>query len=161
MFRKGDDGDLVALRDLERTANEAALAHIFPPDRYPFPDDDVLARWRFVLEDPDVTVMVSDDPDGDGLVAYAAYDSSTLRHIAVRPDHWGMGLASGAIEEVLHAMDLRGSTLASLWVLAENHRARRLYEYLGWRPTDDVREAPWPPYPLEMRYVRLTFQSER
>ena len=40
-------------------------------------------------------------------------------------------------------------------------RARRLYSYLGWQPTDDVREAPWPPHPLEVRYTRLLVQSER
>ena len=66
-----------------------------------------------------------------------------------------------AIETVLHAMDERGTTIAELWCLEENHRARRLYEYLGWRPTDEVREAPWPPYPLQMVYTRLIVQSER
>jgi RimJ/RimL family protein N-acetyltransferase len=91
----------------------------------------------------------------------AAYDDSTLRHLAVRPDHWGDGLATTAIETALHAMDLRGSTIASLWCLEENHRARRLYEYLGWRATDDRREAPWPPHPTEMRYTRLIPQSDR
>ena len=114
----------------------AALAHVFPAERYPFPADDVLARWRLVLDEPPPSTCSSPTTPTtrDGLVAYAAYDDYTLRHLAVRPDHWGRGLATAAIETVLHAMDLRGSTIASLWVLQENHRARRLYEYLGWRP---------------------------
>ncbi len=159
MFRDATLDDLGALRDLERAANLAALGHVFPPERYPFPDDDVLARWALVLDEPGVVVRVAED-DG-GLVAVAAYDDSTLRHLAVRPDHWGDGLATTAIETALHAMDLRGSTIASLWCLEENHRARRLYEYLGWRATDDRREAPWPPHPIEMRYTRLIPQSDR
>jgi RimJ/RimL family protein N-acetyltransferase len=159
MFRDATLDDLGALRDLERAANLAALGHVFPPERYPFPDDDVLARWALVLDEPGVVVRVAED-DG-GLVAVAAYDDSTLRHLAVRPDHWGDGLATTAIETALHAMDLRGSTIASLWCLEENHRARRLYEYLGWRATDDRREAPWPPHPTEMRYTRLIPQSDR
>lgn len=159
MFRDATLDDLGALRDLERAANLAALGHVFPPERYPFPDDDVLARWALVLDEPGVVVRVAED-DG-GLVAVAAYDDSTLRHLAVRPDHWGDGLATTAIETALHAMDLRGSTIASLWCLEENHRARRLYEYLGWRATEDRREAPWPPHPIEMRYTRLIPQSDR
>ena len=56
MFRAASRDDLVALRDLERAANLAALGHVFPPERYPFPDDDVLARWALLFEDPDVGI---------------------------------------------------------------------------------------------------------
>jgi RimJ/RimL family protein N-acetyltransferase len=161
VFRHATTEDAVALRDLEREANLVALAHVFPPDRHPFPDDDVLARWALVLEQPDVDVLVVDADEGNGLVALAAFDRTTLRHLAVHPDHWGQGLASEAIETALYAMDRQGSTLASLWCLEENRRARRLYEYLGWRATSDRREAPWPPHPQELRYTRLIVQSER
>lgn len=161
MFREATQDDLLMLAELEREANLAALAHVFPPEEYPFPFDDVLARWKLVLDDPEVVVLVSDDRDGRGLDAYAAYDDSTLRHLAVHPRRWGQGLASAAVETAVHAMDRRGTTIASLWVLLENHRARRLYSYLGWQETDQVREAAWPPHPLEVRYTRLTVQSER
>lgn len=162
MFRQATTDDLPALLELEREASLAALGHVFPPDRYPYPDGDVLARWALVLDEPGAVVVVRDDPDGDGrLDVLAAYDSTTLRHLAVRPDRWGSGLASTAIETVLRAMDRRGTTVAQLWCLEENHRARRLYEYLGWRPTPDRQSAPWPPHPTEMRYTRLIPQSER
>ena len=154
MLRAATPDDLSALRDLERRANLAALGHVFPPERYPFPDGDVLARWALVLADQDVGVLVRDAEDGSGLVLFAAYDDSSLRHLAVRPDHWGQGLASAAIATVTAAMARRGSRTASLWVLEENHRARRLYERLGWRPTPDRQEAPWPPHPVELRYAR-------
>jgi GNAT superfamily N-acetyltransferase len=161
VFRDATEDDLTALRDLEREANLAGLGHIFPPERFPFPDDDVLARWALVMDEDRVSVMVADAEEGDGLVVLAAYDDTTLRHLAVRPDRWGQGLASTAIETALYAMDLRGSTIASLWCLEENRRARRLYEYLGWRATDDRREAPWAPHPIEMRYTRLIIASDR
>ena len=161
-FRDATTDDLGALRDLERAANLAALGHVFPPDRYPFPDDAVLARWSIVLDDPTVAVIVAaDDEDDSSLVVLAAYDDSTLRHLAVRPDHWGRGLASAAIETALHAMDLRGTTTASLWCLEENHRARRLYEHLAWRAEVDRRPAPWPPHPTEMGYSRPVARSDR
>jgi RimJ/RimL family protein N-acetyltransferase len=160
-FRTATAEDLPALRDLEREASLAALGHVFPPDRFPFPDDAVLARWQLVLDDPSASVLVACAPEDDTLVALAAYDDTTLRHLAVRPDHWGRGLASAAIEVALDAMDRRGCTVASLWCLEDNHRARRLYEHLGWRPEADRQEAPWPPHPTEMRYSRLVPQAER
>ncbi|HSE08147.1 MAG TPA: GNAT family N-acetyltransferase [Nocardioidaceae bacterium] len=161
MFREAAEGDLFKLAQLERDANLAALAHVFPPEVHPFPFDAVLARWRLVLEDPSAVVLVADTPDGCGLAAYAAYDDDTLRHLAVHPDYWGNGLASAAIETALHAMDMRGTTAASLWVLRENHRARRLYTFLGWRETNEAQEAPWPPHPVEVKYTRLIVESGR
>lgn len=154
MFRPARESDLVALRDLERTANLAALGHVFPPDRYPFPDDGVLARWRIVMDDPDCDVRVADDPRSGRMVAYAAHDETTLRHLAVHPDHWGEGLARAAVEAALNAMALRGATSASLWCLELNDRARGVYEHLGWRPAGETRDAQWPPHPVEMRYTR-------
>lgn len=161
MFREATLDDLTALLDLERAANLAGLGHVFPPDRFPFPDDDVLARWALVLDDPGVDVLVRDAADGSGLDLFAAYDERSLRHLAVHPDHWGDGLATTAIETVLRAMDGRGTTVAELWCLEQNLRARRLYEHLGWRSTPDRREAPWPPHPTELRYTRLIPQSDR
>ena len=161
MFREATDDDMVRLRDLERAANEAALAHVFPPDRYPFPADDVLARWALVLADPGAVTLVLDHQWKESLVAYATYDDHALRHLAVHPDYWGEGLATAAIEAALHAMDLRGSTSATLWCLKANHRARRLYDFLGWRMTGERRPAPWPPHPVEVEYARLIVASDR
>ena len=46
------------------------------------------------------------------------------------------------------------ATTLRLWCLVENHRARGLYEHLGWRPTGREQTAVWPPYPREMEYAR-------
>jgi RimJ/RimL family protein N-acetyltransferase len=154
VFRVAGEADLVALRDLERSANLAGFAHVFPPDRYPFPDDAVLARWRLVLDDPAVTVLVCDAFDGGGLLAYVAYDEATVRHLAVHPRRWGEGLATAALTRALEAMTRSGAREVRLWVLAENHRARRLYEHLGWRPSGREQDGSWRPYPLEMEYQR-------
>jgi RimJ/RimL family protein N-acetyltransferase len=163
MFREATVDDLSALRDLEREANLAGLGHVFPPERYPFPDDDVLARWALVLAEPGVSVVVRDDAERGGghIDVFAAYDDHSLRHLAVHPDLWGNGLASTVIDAVLRAMEQRGTAVAELWCLEQNRRARRLYEYLGWRPTEDRRPAPWRPHPTELRYTRLIPQSDR
>jgi len=149
VFRNANDVDLVALRDLERAANLVALAHVYPPSQYPYPDNDVLARWSIVLDDPDCTTLVHDGATGlDGLVAF---DSASIRHLAVHPQHWGTGLARRLLEAACDRIEGR----VWLWCLVENHRARGLYEHLGWTPTGVQEESEFPPYPTQMEYVRL------
>jgi GNAT superfamily N-acetyltransferase len=142
-WRVATPADAVALRDLERSASRVGLAHVF--GELPYPDDDVLARWVLLLDDPEVTVEVVEDEHG--LVALVAHDGSTLRHLAVRPDHWGEGLAREAFARAEAAGARR------LWVLEPNGRARRLYESLGWRPSGTTQECPWRPYPTEVEYA--------
>jgi GNAT superfamily N-acetyltransferase len=150
-FRRATAADVVALRDLERAASLAGIAHVFPADRFPFPDDGVLARWALVLEDDDVRVEVVDGPAG--LRALTAYDGSSLRHLAVHPDDWGYGLGRAGVERAVEAIAAGGSAQARLWVLEHNHRARGLYEKLGWRPSGVTQECSWPPHPVETEMV--------
>jgi len=151
-LRDANARDLLALAELERDANLAALAHIFAPDQFPFPFDDVLARWRLVLDDPTTVVLVLDAAPG-ALAAFVAYDDRTLRHVAVHPERWGEGLGRTAVGVAVLGMVDRGCREASLWALVANVRARGLYATLGWQETDETREAPWPPHPLESRWV--------
>lgn len=151
-FRRATAADAVALLDLERAASIAALGHVFPPERHPYPADDVLARWHLVLLDPDVVVEVLDGVTG--LRCVVAHDvAGTLRQLAVAPDEWGGGLGRLAISRAVAAIRARGRAAPRLWCLVDNHRARRLYEHLGWQPTGSEQPAPWPPHPAEMEYV--------
>jgi GNAT superfamily N-acetyltransferase len=142
-WRRATADDVVALRDLERVASRAGLAHVFGD--LPYPDDDVLARWALLLEDPEVVVDVVEDEQG--LVVLAAHDGSSLRHLAVRPDHWSAGLGREAFARAEAAGARR------LWVLEDNARARGLYESLGWTPTGERQECPWAPFPTELEYA--------
>ncbi|MGA8211020.1 MAG: hypothetical protein WB798_12795, partial [Nocardioidaceae bacterium] len=90
-LRAAGEADLTALLDLERAATLAALAHVYPPQRYPFPEQAVLARWALVLAEPDAAVLVLDRGDGPGLDLLVAHDDHSLRHLAVRPERWGCG----------------------------------------------------------------------
>ncbi len=144
-WRPASASDAGPLADLERDANLVALAHVFPAD-LPFPHDQVRRRWEFTLLEAGVTVEVV---AGRGrLDAYVAHDGETLRHLAVRPDRWGEGLGATAVANAVARRAQR------LWCLEANHRARRLYARLGWRPSGRARPAAWPPHPLEIEYVR-------
>lgn len=133
------------LRDLQRAANLAGLHEIFAPERFPFPDDDVLTRWVLVLAEPGARVEVVEG--AEGLLAVSAYDARTLRHLAVHPNAWGTGLGSAGVARAVAA------GARELTVLEANHRARRLYEHLGWRPTGATSQCPWPPHPVELEYA--------
>lgn len=58
-----------------------------------------------------------------------------LAHVSglcVRPDQWGRGLATLALDALEAILVARNYEVAQLHVLESNHRARSLYERLGW-----------------------------
>src|SRR5687767_4615830 len=61
-WRRATAEDAVALCDRERMASETGLSHVFGD--LPYPDDDVLARWALLLDDPGVTLEVVEDDRG-------------------------------------------------------------------------------------------------
>jgi GNAT superfamily N-acetyltransferase len=142
LFRPATADDADALTALERDTNLVALAHVFPD--VPYPHDEVRERWLRLVADPQVRVDVVGPPDR--LDVYLAWDAERLRHLGVRPEQWGRGLARRAVE--------RATGVRRLWVLRDNARARGFYEHLGWAPTGREQQAEWPPYPPELEYGR-------
>jgi GNAT superfamily N-acetyltransferase len=154
-FRQATPEDAQALLDVERAAGIAALGHIFPPGMYPFPSDEILAKWQAALTEPGVRVLVLDDEDADNprgrgsrLACFVAHDERLLRHLAVHPAHWGAGLARAAMDMAVAEMsDPR------LWCLADNDQAIGFYEHLGWRRTGRSQPAEYAPFPDEVEMV--------
>jgi putative acetyltransferase len=148
-FRKATPEDAHSLLQIERAAAIAALGHIFPPGMYPFPYDEVLAKWQDTLAEPGVRVLVlDDDADTGRLVCSVAHDERLLRHLAVHPSRWGGGLARAAMDAAVAEMsDPR------LWCLADNDQALGFYEHLGWRRTGRTQAAEYPPFPDEVELV--------
>jgi RimJ/RimL family protein N-acetyltransferase len=175
VIRPAGVDDLGRLLDLEKAASTAGLAHVFGPD-IPFPDDDVLARWRLVLEEPGVTVVI-DEADGQP-IGYAAYGDGWLRHFGYLPAWWGTGRAQALHDYVAAAMradnpdqadhagrvddpDRADSAQSAdrvarplrLWVLVDNHRARAFYARLGWTDSGVRDREVFPPYPDKMELL--------
>jgi RimJ/RimL family protein N-acetyltransferase len=147
-------GDLPTLLALEKAASTAGLAHIFGTDR-PFPDDDVLARWRIVLDEPGVTVVI-DDEVGEP-IGYAAYGDGWLRHFGYVPAWWGTGRAEALHDYAVAALRSRPGEAGPLrlWVLVDNHRARGFYGRLGWVDSGVRDYEVFPPYPEKMEMLLL------
>ena len=151
MIREARLDEAEALAGIQRAASVAAFAHIFPPDRYPYPIDDVQARWVVAVEDPVLTVLVAELNGAPAAVAGCR--AEWLDGLYVRPEHWGSGLGRKLHDEVLDRLRAGGSPRCHLWVLEHNDRARRFYERLGWRENGDTRVVPFPPNPIDVGYT--------
>ena len=115
---------------MQERASVAALAHIFPPDLYPYPREAVRARWAAALVQPETRALIA--VSGDEPVGAACVMDGWLEGFYVVPERWGSGLA-----DELHE---------------DNVRARRFYERRGWRENGDSRIVEFSPNPLDIGY---------
>jgi GNAT superfamily N-acetyltransferase len=151
VIREARADEAEALAEIQRDACLTAFAHIFPPDLYPFPMDEVRERWTTALADPDVSVLVADvDARPVGL---AGYRSEWLDGLYVVPDVWARGVGRELHDHVLARLRELGSARCHLWVLEANDRARRFYERHGWRENGETRVVPSPPNPIDVGYT--------
>jgi hypothetical protein len=56
---------------MQRAAALAGFAHIFPPDKYPFPDEAEHLRWMEIFQSPNVVILVAEregQPGGGAVI---------------------------------------------------------------------------------------------
>ena len=150
MIRDARPEEAELLAGVQERASVAALGHIFPPERHPFPRDAVQTRWKEFAADPARRTLIAlsaDDPVGAACVSV-----EWLEGLYVVPEHWGTGLAGSLHDRALELVRELGSTRCHLWVLEENLRARRFYERRGWRENGETRVVEYPPNPLDVGY---------
>ena len=139
-----------ALFAIQKAASLAGLGHVFPADRFPYPDEAVRDRWREVVAGPDHEAFVA-ETDGEP-VGVAAIEGDWLNGLYVLPERWGSNVAPSLHEVVVDAIRVSGAASAHLWVLEANARARRFYERRGWRENGTTRVVPYPPNPIDVGY---------
>jgi ribosomal protein S18 acetylase RimI-like enzyme len=150
-IRRARPGESRLLTQLERAASEHALAHIFPPEQYPYPTTEVERRWRHVLRSPVMHTYVLELRDGP--VGYVAFDSNTVHHLAVAPDQTRRGYGSALLEFACMEIYGGGAREAFCWVLTDNHAARAFYKALGWTETGERRNSEYPPHPQSLQMM--------
>lgn len=82
-----------------------------------------LAAWR--SGEPVGAVVVRLDPDFDS--------EGQLLGLHVLPDRWGGGIGGALHDAALKTLKARHYAKGGLWVIADNARARRMYERRDWR----------------------------
>jgi len=113
-------------------------------------DDDVasLAEARPVISrvlesSPHALLAIAVNEDGTAVAFGAiapvpgAMATAELHYFGVDPDHWGRGAAGELLTGIAAMLRERGFDTAVLAVYADNDRAVRLYERLGWRRQGD------------------------
>jgi GNAT superfamily N-acetyltransferase len=152
VIRQARSDEAETLLAIQREACVVAFAHIYPPERYPFPDDEILIAWRKALADPDVEVFIADV--GGEPVGSVSIGNDFLRTLYVLPAHWRTGIGSELHDHALERLRARGCTRAKLWTLEENWNARRYYEKRDWTLSDETRVVPFPPNPIDVQYAK-------
>lgn len=147
------------LTQLERAASEGALAHVFPPEQYPYPTSAVSRRWRQVLRDPLMQTYLLELLDGP--VGYVAFDAETVHHLGIVPDRTRRGYGSSLLELACMEIYAGGAREAYCWVLADNHAARAFCRALGWTETGERRESEYPPHPQCLQLMRRNPHAPR
>ena len=97
--------------------------------------------YRNILASPELHLtleLVNDVPHG--LAAWSASrdgEAKTAELICIhsRPSNWGKGYGAALMRHALLEVENAGYSYVTLWVFAENRRARRFYEALGFAPT--------------------------
>lgn len=140
------------LFEIQKAASLAGLGHVFPADRFPYPDDAVRERWREVVGGPNHQALVA-ETEGEA-VGVAAIEGDWINGFYVRPERWGSGVAPALHDAALEVIRRSGAASAHLWVLDANARARRFYERRGWRETGTTRVVEYPPHPVDIGYSR-------
>ncbi|HZQ80862.1 MAG TPA: GNAT family N-acetyltransferase [Gaiellaceae bacterium] len=156
-IRPAVPGDADAIEGIRVRGWQAAYRHVFPAvELDAMPVDG--SRWRTRIETPPTgwSTFVADDR---GVVGFACVGPSRderglgeLYAIYVDPGSWGAGAGRALIARAEERLRERYE-VATLWVLADNPRARRFYEAAGWAP-DGARKAEerWGVRAAEVRY---------
>jgi ribosomal protein S18 acetylase RimI-like enzyme len=158
-IRRARPDESRVLTRLERAASEETLRHVFPPERHPYPVAEVTRRWRRLLREPQVRVLVL-EKDGEP-VGFVAFDDVDVRHLGVVPDHTRRGYGTALLEHATSEIFDGGAPRAGLWVLEGNDGARAFYRALGWTETSGRRPCEFPPAPVELRMERANPTAPR
>jgi ribosomal protein S18 acetylase RimI-like enzyme len=123
---------------------QAAYAGMVPADYLAAMDVAANAERRRTMTAPPGarTLVATDDGQVVGFVAFGPYldgdevvlDRGQLYAIYVIPDHWGRGAGRLLFDAAKAGLSAAGFPDMRLWVLVENHPARRFYERMGMSP---------------------------
>jgi GNAT superfamily N-acetyltransferase len=150
--RRARSDDVEVLLSIQRASAVEAFPQVFPPERYPFPDDEVRAAWTEALASHDVQTFIAESRGTS--VGFVAIEGDYLRTLYVIPTAQRQGVGGALIDFAIERLKASGVRTAKLWTLEANARARSFYERRGWRLTDETRKVAFPPYPLDVGYEK-------
>jgi GNAT superfamily N-acetyltransferase len=184
VIRAGSAADAAQIAAVQREGWFAAYVGIIPAetiDRVTTPDGGARVRQTFRTRPwQRMLVAVAVDPEGPaapGVVGYASFGPETdvlsapwphplttdgedgrvaeLYALYVHPAWWSTGTGRALMERVLARTAGAGYLSIRLWVLRDNHRARRFYERAGFAPDGATNVLDGLGGVTELRYRRV------
>ena len=134
------EADYDAVAEIHVRTWQAAYAGIVPADYLASLEPAVFAEWRRTHPAPPGATTLVAEKDGRivGFVGFGPCrdDASwgEIYAIYVSPDQWGRGAGRELLSAARAALTAAGFPAMRLWVLTENHPARRFYERMGLTP---------------------------
>jgi ribosomal protein S18 acetylase RimI-like enzyme len=153
-IRRARPDEARLLTRIERAAGEEHLEHLFPPEAFPYPVNEVTSRWRRLLHDPSARVFVLVHGENDDALGLIAFSGGDVLHLAVVPHRTRLGYGSALLDFAVREIHDSGEHEASLWVLDGNAGARAFYRRHGWTETGERRPCRYPPHPEELRMAK-------
>lgn len=104
-------------------------------------------QWCSVIDNPDRHTLVM--LDGDKIIGTSSYCKSRFDHFKDRgeiisiyflPEYIGRGYGRSLLEKAVGELKTMGFNSVFLWVLEDNHRARRFYEKCGFKKNSEYLE---------------------
>ncbi|MBN3818566.1 GNAT family N-acetyltransferase [Paraburkholderia sp. Se-20369] len=139
--------DAQAIAEIHVAAWQATYAGIMPASFLAgLSVEQRTAKWRNALETgrPRVALALT----AGGLAGWVAYGPSRdadkdaawgeIEAIYLHPSHCGQGIGAALVEHAGQSLRAMGHTSVSLWVLADNHRARAFYARDGFVAEDQI-----------------------
>jgi RimJ/RimL family protein N-acetyltransferase len=129
-LREVQEDDLPILYEHQRDELANRMAAFEPRDR-----DAFMEHWRRILRDPTVIARAV-TADGDVAGNVVSFDAPSARLVGywIGREHWGKGIATGALAAFLDEDPTR--PLHAL-VAVRNPASIRVLEKCGFRPTDE------------------------
>lgn len=112
-------------------------------------------RWRVYFQDAHTRSFVYEhrsEPAAFITSRPREGNQAEILSLMVAPAFMRRGIGSKLMEKTLIDLQESECSLADLWVVQENSRARRFYEQFGFSPTDDKRLISR--YGVELRQMR-------
>ena len=115
--------------------SDAAAAEWAPAGWTPPSHEAELEKAHEAVSSPTRRTFVAET--GGQIGGYASLELANpaiaeLKRLFVRPEHWGIGIASALLEEAVGTAFAEGYRSMTLFTPAANARARRFYEREGW-----------------------------
>jgi ribosomal protein S18 acetylase RimI-like enzyme len=161
VLRRADPSDADVLLTVERDCGLEALGHVFPPESFPYPIEQVRARWEQVLVDPEAVTLLAVARETGAGCGFVCVRQGVVEHLGVDPARQREGIGSLLLAEAVRIAHDDRTAEVSLWCLVDNHRALSFYARAGWVSTGEIQQAEFAPFPFEQRLVLSAPVSER